>query len=752
MSSRTGDQTTSRISSQISYVERVNVERAKKLLGIPKDVFEKFIWEDKEENGNKGMDRDTYIFVVKKFLKVVVKNNGVIEQNYEYSKNMKDAGRIFVQGFGVQGLKKKLRGYLCCDYYHDFDMINAHPTILLYMCEKHFPDDEFPYLEKYVKDRDNILKKYEIKKEDVLISLNSNEKTRSEIPFLVKLDREFKRIQRMFYDELPNEISEYAKYKKDKKKNCRGSFLNSLMTIYENQILIKAMTIFNEKDVGVPCFDGALVSNKLDIEKCISDLNKKTKKYGVTWSNKKHDTYIEENIDDLEYEEELGMSYDDVKIRFEKEYFVVERPFTFCRVMPTKDNDVFYMIPKASFKDLTAPWTFEEIQEVKKRDKVDSKVVIKDFSTYWMKDPKRRSYQSIDFIPAKTNDDKVFNTFTGFSHLRFESDGSNGKDYVKKFVDHVKLLTDFHEESTEYLLNYLAHSLQKTTELPQSVIVIKSREGMGKDCLLDFMARILGNEFFLRTSNLEEVFGQFNSGMRNNIFLQLNEVGEKDGFLRQNRIKDLSTVKFNNINTKGLPSYSQTNYTRMFIFSNDMNPIAMPKDGRRYVVFQPTRPRPSREYFNDLYEIINDDSKMYHIAQFLLNRDISSFDPKNRVITKAYEEMRTDNIDPVFYFMKEFLITNFDLNIKNESLILHNEDVIFSKSKFKDEYDKYLEEQNIENCKTGLKHLAKIFMEMGITPKQCKIKGSNIRCGSVNFESIKVNLSSIIKDEIIEEL
>ena len=751
-SSRTGDQTISRNSPTFSYVERVNVERAKKLLTIPNDVFDKFIWEDTIENGTKTIDRKTYIFIVKRLLKLVVKNNGIVKQNYEYSKNMKDDGRIFVQGFGVQTLKKKLRGYLCGEYYTDFDMKNAHPTILLHMTKKYFPDEEFPCLEKYVKNRDQVLSKYGINKEDILISLNSNAKTISEIPFLIHLDSEFKTIQKLFYNKLPDEIGHYAKYKKEKTKNCMGCFLNSLMTIYENRILNKAMTIFN--DIGVPCFDGMLVKKELDIKKCIIDLNTVTEKYGVTWSEKEHDNYIEENIDDLVYKEVPSASYDDVKMRFEKEYFVVEKPFTYCRVMPTKNGDSFYMIPKMSFKDLTAPWTYEEVQEVKKRDKVDSKIVVKDFTTSWLKDPERRSYQGIDFIPMKTNDDGIFNTFTGFDFERFEPDPTeDGSQYVQKFVDHVKLLTDFHDLSTKYLLNYLAHSLQKTTEKPETVIVIKSKEGMGKDCLLDFMSRILGNEFFLRTSNLDEVFGQFNSGMKNNIFLQLNEVGEKDGFLRQNRIKDLSTVKFNNINTKGLPTYTQTNYTRMFIFSNDMNPIVMPKDGRRYIVFKPVRARPSRKYFNDLYEIIDDDSKIYHISHFLKNRDITNFDPKNRVLTSAYEEMRVDNIDPLFIFLKVFIIYNFDKNIKNESIISREDgNIIFSTKTFKTNYDEYLEIQEIQDFNSSFKNISKLFMELGISKKLYKIKGVPTKCYSVNLELIKDSLSSIITDENVEEI
>jgi hypothetical protein len=66
-----------------------------------------------------------------------------IHREYAPSKQSPD-GRIFAlgesrSGLGLQRLWGKLRACLTREFTVDFDMKNAHPTILLYLVRKHFP-------------------------------------------------------------------------------------------------------------------------------------------------------------------------------------------------------------------------------------------------------------------------------------------------------------------------------------------------------------------------------------------------------------------------------------------------------------------------------------------------------------------------------------------------------------------------------------------------------------------------------------
>lgn len=281
--------------------EKVNVDRAKKLLEIPEDILRDFLWtHDKEaDNGKKKVDKDVYIKMLIKYLKQSVRNGGVTHQTYKFSSHMKDNGRVFHSGsFAVQGMQKKLRGYLVGEYYVDYDMKNAHPTILLYVLNKYYEDYDFPKIEKYVKNRSRILEKYELDKTDVLVALNSNKKAKTKCPFFKQLDAEFKLAQNLFFNDPP---SDYAKYKKPKEANAKGCFLNAIMCIYENEILAKCLKSIDKSSISALAFDGALLSKDLNSDEILKKFNKITLEYGISWAVKPHSDFIEKNIDDLEY-------------------------------------------------------------------------------------------------------------------------------------------------------------------------------------------------------------------------------------------------------------------------------------------------------------------------------------------------------------------------------------------------------------------------------------------------------------------
>tara|TARA_R110000744_G_scaffold80657_3_gene158391 strand:+ start:587 stop:3472 length:2886 start_codon:yes stop_codon:yes gene_type:complete len=69
-----------------------------------------------------------------------------------------DYGRVYPIGCESLGqMRRPIRHFLCKDLYWDIDIVNAHPTILLNLCEAW--DMPCEYLRKYVTDRDSIIKK-----------------------------------------------------------------------------------------------------------------------------------------------------------------------------------------------------------------------------------------------------------------------------------------------------------------------------------------------------------------------------------------------------------------------------------------------------------------------------------------------------------------------------------------------------------------------------------------------------------------
>ena len=57
---------------------------------------------------------------------------------------------------GLQSISKKMRHAICKDLMYDIDMVNAHPTLLLYYCNKNGIECE--QLKKYVNNREEMLR------------------------------------------------------------------------------------------------------------------------------------------------------------------------------------------------------------------------------------------------------------------------------------------------------------------------------------------------------------------------------------------------------------------------------------------------------------------------------------------------------------------------------------------------------------------------------------------------------------------
>ena len=59
---------------------------------------------------------------------------GQVGVKYKFAKNCFE-GRLYADGNSLQLIKREFRGLLCDGLYYDFDMVNAHPVILDYLCK-----------------------------------------------------------------------------------------------------------------------------------------------------------------------------------------------------------------------------------------------------------------------------------------------------------------------------------------------------------------------------------------------------------------------------------------------------------------------------------------------------------------------------------------------------------------------------------------------------------------------------------------
>ena len=238
--------------------------------------------------------------IMKSFCQTNIKTRGETKRIYSYTEKtpLEVGGRLYC-GNSIQGLSKKLRGFLLCNTTSDIDMKNAHPVILQYLCKLHRID--CLYLTKYIEERDQILDKLGCDYKTEFLKAVNSDKTNKKIKdkFFKLFDSECKQIQK--------EITSLECYKHiidtvpdEKQYNWLGSAINRILCVFENKIIQEVVSVLNSKQInicammfdGVMCYGNYYKDNSLlsDIENVI---NEKFEGLNMKFSFKEHDTSIE---------------------------------------------------------------------------------------------------------------------------------------------------------------------------------------------------------------------------------------------------------------------------------------------------------------------------------------------------------------------------------------------------------------------------------------------------------------------------
>lgn len=247
----------------MEIIERYpNLTHIKYLSNISFDEFFNLIKKNSTGIPKKKEDfQDNYNLLIN-FSNDLIKANGEITRLYAYSNNL-IKGRLF-SGKSIQSINSIIRGFLC-KHTTDIDMCNAHPVILKYICDLN--DIRCPHLTYYIENRDELLSDFPNRtegKQMFLVCINSDKKYRRTNKIdgilndvLYQFDNEMKFIQtKLFELEKFNYIKNGLPI-----VNAKGSFINKIMCVYENQILQSVVEILKEKDFEIfsLMFDGVMI-------------------------------------------------------------------------------------------------------------------------------------------------------------------------------------------------------------------------------------------------------------------------------------------------------------------------------------------------------------------------------------------------------------------------------------------------------------------------------------------------------------
>lgn len=582
-------------------IEFVNKKEADYVCSLTKDeFFETFPRPLKSIKGSveKTLNNNEYFKMVIKYLhKHRFNNYEGISINYGPSSSNPN-GRLFVKDpIGLQRIHNELRCFLTRGLYHDYDMKNAHPSILCFLCEEQgLPTT---HQRNYLRNRKQLLIDAGVEKSVMLMKLNTDDarfpSTKSKA--LHDVVCEWNECKKKLFEENKDNVP----YKKD--KNPISSLVNSMMCQVENKLL---HSVLPDNENLILMFDGFMSMEEMDYKSFPNEV--------VEWDEKPivSDVVIP---DDFVADETQKEDYETIKKKFEE---------THAKIIK---NSCFIMI-NAETKDITYKTksdmitSYEHIKYMKYETKGKvSGFVEASFIHSWLTDPDMRCYTEMDCYP---NVDKcppnVFNTWTPFRvELIEECEVDN--EVIEMFVKHVEVLCNNDKEVANVIIKWLAHMFQYP-EYKSFFPTFVSAQGSGKGTLLDLLRKLMGEKKVLETQKpLVDVFGNHNAIMAQAYLVIFDEVTKSDMNAVEGQLKGLVTEGTMTINPKGKDHYMIKSYHRFCATSNGLDPMPTEKgDRRKYLIKCSDELKENSQYFYDFHsKVIENDVGLYSIYKYLLN-------------------------------------------------------------------------------------------------------------------------------------
>ncbi|MBO9477235.1 hypothetical protein J7382_06790 [Shimia sp. R11_0] len=262
----------------------------------------------------------------------------------------------------------------------------------------------------------------------------------------------------------------------------------------------------------------------------------------------------------------------------------------------------------------------------------------------WVQSDKSRRYVSQELRFETTQREitvatgKVLNLFQGWSIAPIEGDWSN-----IRYLAHDILCSGF-EQASEYLLNYVAHMVQRPQQLPGTAVILQSEEqGTGKSTFLSLLRQMLGARYCSVTSDANTLVGQFNVSAMNKVLLHFEEAIAPNDRGAESRIKALITNETLTYNAKGIAAIEARNFARVFLTSNARQVAHLSRFDRRWFVLNVSARHANDTRFWERAQ----SAYAGEIAAFMhamRTRDISGFRPGEIPQTSAKDTQKMESV------------------------------------------------------------------------------------------------------------
>ena len=203
---------------------------------------------------------------------------------------------------------------------------------------------------------------------------------------------------------------------------------------------------------------------------------------------------------------------------------------------------------------------------------------------------------------------------------------------AEPWLDHIYKV---YPDDAEHIIRYFAHRVQRPAEKLNHSLVLGGDQGIGKDTALEPVKYAVGPWNFLEVTPVQ-ILGRFNGFLKSTILRisEARDLGEYDRFALYDHMKSMIAVPPDvlRVDEKNLREHSILNCCSVIITTNHRTDgIYLPADDRRHYVAWSSLKKTNfdESYWDRLWRWYLRQG-LRHVAAYLLEFDISAFNPKHR--------------------------------------------------------------------------------------------------------------------------
>ena len=247
------------------------------------------------------------------------------------------------------------------------------------------------------------------------------------------------------------------------------------------------------------------------------------------------------------------------------------------------------------------------------------------------------------------------NTFNGFRFKYTEQKFSESPASIAPILWHMKnILADGDDRLYMFLLRWTGHMFRYPEVKPNIAIILYSfLKGAGKNVYTEFLRKILTDQLYFQTADLDQLLKNFNAGFSRVLLKVLDEATSGCTIKTAQKMKNVITRTRKAVEPKGGEIYTVDDYDRYIITSNTPQPVKPEVGQRRYQMCRVSdRMVGNKDYFNKLRTAMDSTQCAADFFNYITNLpDLDKFGAHEMVKTEYGEQLVKDSRPSIYNYL-----------------------------------------------------------------------------------------------------